>query len=1065
MRRTPSILSPVLFFVLCLLAPLGAAEITLTAPDDGALVSLAPPAQSRYLTPGERGFGCDYHIGELRDHGQRADRPLPIELAWRLEDGDAQAAEPAAFTVEVDTSDQFTDPITVTTAENSCRVDNLDIGTDYFWRVRAGGSISPVGHFTTAAILPRWIHLSKGIVNVRDAGYWPAAGNKRVKPGMIFRGGELDNHYELAEKSKTFLLEKLGIKTDFDLRGPGETGDPAEYVCPLGDNVQWLNFVTRGYAGAFTSKGRAVMRDIFQALARPEIYPIYLHCRGGADRTGTVIFLLQEILGVSDSDAFTDFELTTFSPSGIRYIRHDHAQRTFLELSRYGSAEEPLSVKCERYLLDIGVTPEEIAAIRATLLEDMPAMAGSGPVLLTPAEGESVSVAPPAAVPYRTPRQRGWDTDYPISEINPDNTDRTHPPAVTLRWSWPAPARFTVEVAAKEDFSDAIVLHSETTSVEVRNLAPGTLYHWRVTAGGIGGGNRSAAGHFRTEPQLPRWYDIPGIANVRDAGGWLTADGRRVKEGMVFRGTQLDGEFAITPEGRDYMVHTLGIKTDMDLRRDAEVGDPKKTTGRPLGDEVVWAHAPVLAYTDGFAADQLPRWREAFKVLARPQTYPVYIHCYGGADRTGEICLLLKAILGVSDSDLCADYELTTLMRFGIRYIHTDYFEAMIAGFNKYGTPEEPLSVKCERFLLDIGVTPEEIETIRATLLEDAPQAVPVLETPAEGESVSVAPPAAVPYQSPQERGWDTDYPIQQINPDGADRTQPKAVTLSWSWPEESYFTVELSAKEDFSEALILHSETTTVQARNLAPDTLYYWRVTAGGKCRSAVGHFRTEPQLPRWFDIPGASNVRDAGGWPTADGRRVKEGMIFRGTQLDGKHAITPEGRDYMVHTLGIKTDLDLRGPSEVGDPNVKTGRPLGDEVEWVNIPVAAYKDVFTEEGQRPRWREIFSTLAKPQTYPVYIHCWGGADRTGTLFLLLKGILGVSDNDLCADYELTTLTIFGIRYIHTELFEGMLEQLNRYGTAEEPMSVKCERFLLDIGVTPEEIESIRAILLEDQQ
>ena len=234
--------------------------------------------------------------------------------------------------------------------------------------------------------------------------------------------------------------------------------------------------------------------------------------------------------------------------------------------------------------------------------------------------------------------------------------------------------------------------------------------------------------------------------------------------------------------------------------------------------------------------------------------------------------------------------------------------------------------------------------------LEDAPQAVPVLETPAEGESVSVAPPAAVPYQSPQERGWDTDYPIQQINPDGADRTQPKAVTLSWSWPEESYFTVELSAKEDFSEALILHSETTTVQARNLAPDTLYYWRVTAGGKSRSAVGHFRTEPQLPRWFDIPGASNVRDAGGWPTADGRRVKEGMIFRGTQLDGKHAITPEGRDYMVHALGIKTDLDLRGPSEVGDPNVKTGRPLGDEVEWVNIPVAAYKDVFTEEGQRP-------------------------------------------------------------------------------------------------------------------
>ena len=346
---------------------------------------------------------------------------------------------------------------------------------------------------------------------------------------------------------------------------------------------------------------------------------------------------------------------------------------------------------------------------------------------------------------------------------------------------------------------------------------------------------------------------------------------------------------------------------------------------------------------------------------------------------------------------------------------------------------------------------------------ESSDDSVPVLVTPAEGESVSVAPQPAVPYLSPEERGWDTDYPIEQINPDHTDRSRPKPVTLSWSWPHGGHFTVELAANEDFSDAVVLKSDSETLQARNLAPDTLYSWRVTAEGGVRSAAGHFRTDVQIPRWFDIPGPSNVRDVGGWPTADGRRVKEGLVFRGTQLEGRFEITPEGRDYMVHTLGIKTDLDLRGPSEVGDPNVKTGRPLGDEVEWVNIPVSAYKDVFTEEGQRPRWREIFSTLAKPETYPVYIHCYGGADRTGTLCLFLKAILGVSDNDLCVDYELTTLR-FAVRHIHIDAFEAMLEELNRYGTAEEPMSVKCERFLLDIGVTPEEIESIRAILLEDK-
>lgn len=356
------------------------------------------------------------------------------------------------------------------------------------------------------------------------------------------------------------------------------------------------------------------------------------------------------------------------------------------------------------------------------------------PVLLSPAEGSTVSIAPPAAVPYQSPEERGWDTDYPISQINPDDTDRTHPAPVTLSWSYPERASFTIELAAGENsvgdnsdgdnsagFADALTLKSETTSIEVRNLAPGTLYHWRVTAEAGGNETSSAVGRFRTEAQLPRWFDIPGIANVRDAGGWPAAGGRRVKEGMVFRGTQLEGAFAITPKGRDYMVHTLGIKTDLDLRRTTEVGDPTVTTNRPLGDEVTWINAPVLAYMDGFAEEQLPYWRDAFRILAKPETYPVYIHCYGGADRTGEICLLLKGILGVSDSDLCADYELTTMMSFGIRYIHTEYFEKTLAELHRYGTPEEPLSVKCERFLLHVGVTPEEIETIRGLLLEGQP--------------------------------------------------------------------------------------------------------------------------------------------------------------------------------------------------------------------------------------------------------------------------------------------------------------------------------------------------------
>ena len=37
------------------------------------------------------------------------------------------------------------------------------------------------------------------------------------------------------------------------------------------------------------------------------------------------------------------------------------------------------------------------------------------------------------------------------------------------------------------------------------------------------------------------------------------------------------------------------------------------------------------------------------------------------------------------------------------------------------------------------------------------------------------------------------------------------------------------------------------------------------------------------------------------------------------------------------------------------------------------------------------------------VYFHCHGGSDRTGTLAFLIEGLLGVSEEDLSKDYEVT--------------------------------------------------------------
>jgi hypothetical protein len=57
------------------------------------------------------------------------------------------------------------------------------------------------------------------------------------------------------------------------------------------------------------------------------------------------------------------------------------------------------------------------------------------------------------------------------------------------------------------------------------------------------------------------------------------------------------------------------------------------------------------------------------------------------------------------------------------------------------------------------------------------------------------------------------------------------------------------------------------------------------------------------------------------------------------------------------------------------------------------------------------VLRILSRWENYPVYLHCWGGADRTGTVVFLLQGIAGVSLADLAVDYELTSFANFGTR------------------------------------------------------
>jgi protein tyrosine/serine phosphatase len=161
---------------------------------------------------------------------------------------------------------------------------------------------------------------------------------------------------------------------------------------------------------------------------------------------------------------------------------------------------------------------------------------------------------------------------------------------------------------------------------------------------------------------------------------------------------------------------------------------------------------------------------------------------------------------------------------------------------------------------------------------------------------------------------------------------------------------------------------------------------------------------------------NFRDVGGYRGAGGRTVRWGQLYRSDSL---HALTDADRE-AFEALGIRTVLDLRRPAEVE----RDGRvPDWDGVrwhhlylrhrEWTSSPYERgtdlaryladrYRDMAEEGGSG--LAEAMGVLADAAAAPVVVHCVAGKDRTGVVCALTLSLLGVPDEDIAADYALSS-------------------------------------------------------------
>ena len=223
----------------------------------------------------------------------------------------------------------------------------------------------------------------------------------------------------------------------------------------------------------------------------------------------------------------------------------------------------------------------------------------------------------------------------------------------------------------------------------------------------------------------------------------------------------------------------------------------------------------------------------------------------------------------------------------------------------------------------------------------------------------------------------------QALETIGTDRSLPAGVLFEWEPLPGNAGTAryELRISEDpgFRETLLLRDlDECRVEVLHLHIATRYYWRTTGlVGKQRiaeSPTWSFQTHEATPRWIAVPGMTNVRDLGGWPLPGGRRVRQSMLYRSSEMNSHVIVTEEGRQILMDNLRIRTDLDLRSPPEEVRPVLDPKR-----VEWINIPIMPYAAICDPRFMDP-YRRAFTILADRSKYPILFHCWGGADRAGT-------------------------------------------------------------------------------------
>jgi protein-tyrosine phosphatase len=262
---------------------------------------------------------------------------------------------------------------------------------------------------------PRSTHRPVGATaNLRDLGGIPADPGLVVAPGQVYRAEALVEPGVTPlctswEPAHTEAYRALGVRTVVDLRSRGEmeragsawpAATGADYVAiPIEEggegDTDYVREIRTGERSAFTASDMAGYYTLtlrrradefgsaLRMLADTARLPVLVHCAAGKDRTGLLVALLLEVLGVRREHVVADYALTgVLRPGRVQAYAHlfegvdvDLAEVALL----FDSPAEAMAAalagldaefgSVAGFLVDrCGVARSGIEALRATLL-------------------------------------------------------------------------------------------------------------------------------------------------------------------------------------------------------------------------------------------------------------------------------------------------------------------------------------------------------------------------------------------------------------------------------------------------------------------------------------------------------------------------------------------------------------------------------------------------------------------------------------------------------------------------------------------------------------------------